>query len=87
MSGHTVDLIELFFKYLGAWRRRTPRTHIGVKVPKDSSHRGLSNAALPFDLALDARRRRAPKVLKKCCHTVDLVELDASRDLHRPAAI
>ena len=28
----------LFFQYLGACRRRPPRTRVGLKVPKDASH-------------------------------------------------
>ena len=50
-----------FFQYLGACRRRTPRTRVGLKGPSDVSRPDLSNAALRSDLALDVRRRHAPK--------------------------
>ena len=29
---------DIFFEYLGASRRRTPRIHVGPKEPKDASH-------------------------------------------------
>ena len=57
-----------FFQYLAACRRRTPRTGADLKVPKDASHRDLSDAALRFGLA----PRRSPsacseKLLKIGC--------------------
>ena len=42
---------RVFFQYLGACRRRTQRTCIDLKVPKDASDRDLSDATLRFDLA------------------------------------
>ena len=50
-----------FFQYLGACRRRTPRTCADLKVPKDASGRDLSDATLRFDLAPCVPRRHAPK--------------------------
>ena len=38
--------VRFFLKHLGAFRRRTPRARVGLKVPKDASHRDLSDAAL-----------------------------------------
>ena len=35
----------LFFKHLGACRRRTPRTRVHLEVHPDASHRDLSDAA------------------------------------------
>ena len=35
-----------FFQHLGACRRRTPRTRVGLKVSKDASHRDPSDATL-----------------------------------------
>ena len=52
---------HFFLQNLGACRRRTPRTRVDPKVPKDASDRDLSDAALRLDLALGVRRRRAPK--------------------------
>ena len=42
---------HFFFNFLGACRRRTPRTRVGLKVPKDASHRDLSDATPRSDLA------------------------------------
>ena len=50
-----------FLGYLGARRRRTPRTRDDLKVPEDASDRELSDATLRFDLALGVRRRHAPE--------------------------
>ena len=50
-----------FFQYLGACRRRTPKTRADLKVPKDASHRDLSHSTPRFDLALGVRRRHAPE--------------------------
>ena len=55
----------VFFQYLGACRRRTPRTRVGLKGPQDVSHRDLSDATLRFDLTIGVRRRHAPKKLLK----------------------
>ena len=54
---------RFFFQFLGACRRRAPRTCVGLKVPNDASHRDLSDAILRFDLALGARRWH---VLESC---------------------
>ena len=52
---------RFFFQYLGAGRRHTPRTRVGLKVREDASHRDLSGATLRSDLA----RRHAPKSCQK----------------------
>ena len=56
---------RFFFQYLGAYRRRSPRTRVDQKVPKGASRRDLSSGALRCDLALGVRRRRAPKSRQK----------------------
>ena len=48
IPAHTCDV---FFNISGACRRRTPRTRVDLKAPKDASHRGLFDAALRSDLA------------------------------------
>ena len=55
----------IFFQYLGASRRRTPRARVDLKVPDDAYHPDLSNATLRFDLAVGAHRRHAPKSCQK----------------------
>ena len=58
-SGYPADRPHrsLFFStYLGACRRRTPRSRADVKVSKDASNRDPSEATLRFDLA----PRRSP---------------------------
>ena len=53
---------RIFSRHLGACRRRPPRARADQKVPKDASHRDLSDATLRFDLAprrsLSARAER-----------------------------
>ena len=48
--------VLIFFQYLRACQRRTPRTRVDLKVPRDASHQDLSDANLRFDLA----PRRSP---------------------------
>ena len=55
------DTVAFFSQYLGARRRRTPRSPADPKVPEDASGRDLSDATLRFDLAPGVRRRHAPK--------------------------
>ena len=63
VEGATGRLVSGGFlsRYLGACRRRSPRTRVGRKVPKDASRRDLSGATLRLDLGLSVRRRHAPK--------------------------
>ena len=48
--------VGFFCQRLGACRRRTPRTRVDLRVPKDASRRELSSAALRSDPA----PRRSP---------------------------
>ena len=53
-----------FFKkiqFLGACRRRTPRTCVDLKAPKDASCRDHSGATVRLGPALGVRRRQAPE--------------------------
>ena len=56
--------VPFFFQHLGACRRRTPRTLVDVKVPKDASHQDLSNVtpltrSNPSAFAVGMRRKVA----------------------------
>ena len=57
LRGSPIDIVCMFFsRYLGACRRRTPRTRVDLNVPKGASCRDLSDATLRFDL----NPRRSP---------------------------
>ena len=56
----------VFFQYLGARRRLTPTTCVGLNVPTNASHRDLSDATLPIRsspsaLAVGMRRKVVQK--------------------------
>ena len=76
----------LFVQYLGACRRRTPRTRIDLKVPTDASHRGLSDATLRFDPAFGIRRRHAPERDLKMRST-SVRWRSSSRQVHRYVSV
>ena len=58
---------RLSFNVFGACRRRTPRTEVDQRVPKDASRRDLSDATLLCDLA----PRRMPSASSEKVAKVD----------------
>ena len=61
-----VGASAFFFHYLGACRRRTPRTRADLKVPRDTPHPRRSRCHPPFSIEpLGARRRRSPSAFAK----------------------